>query len=330
MKNIVILATGGTIAGVSSSITDTAAYEPAILPIEEIIKNVTGPLRNLVHLSSEQIAQIDSAEMTHRIWLNLAQRINALLSSPAVDGIVVTHGTDTLEETAYFLNLVVKSAKPVVMVGAMRPASALSPDGPMNLYNAIILAASDQASGKGVLVTLNNAINSSREVTKTNTSLQDTFKAPELGYLGYLIEGEPYFYREPTRKHTWMTEFTVDGLTELPPVEIIYGHVGNLTTLPQAAAASGVKGLVYAGLGNGNMSQRMKDIFQEIQEQGVVVARSTRVSSGIVTRNGAVNDDLSNFIVSDTLNPQKSTILLSLALTKTTDTAVIQRMFWEY
>lgn len=330
MKNIVILATGGTIAGVSSSITDTAAYEPAILPIEEIIKNVTGPLRNLVQLSSEQIAQIDSAEMTHQIWLNLAQRINALLSSPAVDGIVVTHGTDTLEETAYFLNLVVKSAKPVVMVGAMRPASALSPDGPMNLYNAIILAASDEATGKGVLVTLNNAINSSREVTKTNTSLQDTFKAPELGYLGYLIEGEPYFYREPTRKHTWMTEFTFDGLAELPPVEIIYGHVGNLTILPQAAVAAGAKGLVYAGLGNGNMSRRMKDIFQEIQEQGVVVVRSTRVSSGIVTRNEAVNDDLNNFIVSDTLNPQKSTILLSLALTKTTDTAEIQRMFWEY
>ncbi|MGE5606802.1 MAG: asparaginase [Bacteroidota bacterium] len=330
MKNIVILATGGTIAGVSSSITDTAGYEPAILPIEAIVKDIAGPLRSIAHLSSEQIVQIDSAEMTHQIWLTLARRINALLSSPAVDGIVVTHGTDTLEETAYFLNLVVKSSKPVVMVGAMRPASALSPDGPMNLYNAIILAASDEAAGKGVLVTLNNAINSSREVTKTNTSLQDTFKAPELGYLGYLIEGEPYFYREPTRKHTWMTEFTIDGLTELPPVEIIYGHVGNLTTLPQAAVAAGVKGLVYAGLGNGNMSQMMKNTFREIQGQGVIVVRSTRVSSGIVTRNGAINDDLSNFIVSDTLNPQKSSILLALALTKTADAAVIQRMFWEY
>ena len=330
MKNIVILATGGTIAGISSSITDTAGYEPAILPIEEIIKNITGPLRNLVQLSSEQIAQIDSAEMTHQIWLQLARRINALLAFPAVDGIVVTHGTDTLEETAYFLNLVVKSAKPVVMVGAMRPASALSPDGPMNLYNAVILAASDEAYGKGVLVTLNNAINSSREVTKTNTSLQDTFKAPELGYLGYLIEGKPYFYREPTRKHTWMTEFTVDGLTELPPVEIIYGHVGQLNILAQAAVNAGAKGLVYAGLGNGNMSRQMKDTFQKIQQQGVVVVRSTRVTSGIVTRNGAVNDDLSNFIVSDTLNPQKSSILLALALTRTKDTAAIQRMFWEY
>ncbi|HBE79620.1 MAG TPA: L-asparaginase 2, partial [Firmicutes bacterium] len=209
MKNIVILATGGTIAGVSTSITDTANYQAAILPIEAITKDITGPLREIAHISSEQIAQIDSAEMTHQIWLTLAERINVLLSSSEVDGVVVTHGTDTLEETAYFLNLVVKSNKPVVVVGAMRPASALSSDGPMNLYNAIILAASREASGKGVLVTLNNTINSSREVTKTNTSLQDSFKAPELGYIGYLIEGEPHFYRQPTRKHTFMSEFEI-------------------------------------------------------------------------------------------------------------------------
>jgi L-asparaginase len=330
MKNIVILATGGTIAGVSTSITDTANYQAAILPIEAITKDITGPLREIAHISSEQIAQIDSAEMTHQIWLTLAERINVLLSSSEVDGVVVTHGTDTLEETAYFLNLVVKSNKPVVVVGAMRPASALSSDGPMNLYNAIILAASREASGKGVLVTLNNTINSSREVTKTNTSLQDSFKAPELGYIGYLIEGEPHFYRQPTRKHTFMSEFEIEGLTELPAVEIIYGHVGNLGILSQAAVAAGVKGLVYAGLGNGNMSKMMKNTFLDIQGQGVIVVRSTRVSSGIVTRNGAVNDDLSNFIVSDTLNPQKASILLSMALTKTTDKAAIQRMFWEY
>jgi L-asparaginase len=330
MKNIAILATGGTIAGVAGSITDTASYQPAILPIETIIKDIAGPLRKIARITSEQIAQIDSAEMTHQIWFTLAARINVLLASPQIDGIVVTHGTDTLEETAYFLNLVVKSKKPVVVVGAMRPASALSSDGPMNLYNAIILAASNEASGKGVLVTLNNTINSSREVTKTNTSLQDSFKAPELGYIGYLIEGEPHFYRKPTRKHTYKSEFSIDGLTVLPPVEIIYGHVGSQRPLAQAAVASGVKGLVYAGLGNGNMSKMMKDTFMDIQEQGVVVVRSTRVSSGIVTRNGAVNDDLSNFIVSDTLNPQKSSILLALALTKTTDTAEIQRIFWEY
>lgn len=330
MKNIVILATGGTIAGVSGSMTDTASYHPAILPIEEIICGIAGPIHEVAHISSEQIAQIDSAEMTHQIWFTLANRINTLLADPAVDGIVVTHGTDTLEETAYFLNLVVKSAKPVVVVGAMRPASALSSDGPMNLYNAIILAASDETAGKGVLITLNNTINSSRDATKTNTSLQDSFKAPELGYLGYIIEDKPHFYREPTRKHTYMSEFTIDGLSELPPVEIIYGHVNSRSTLAQAAVAAGAKGLVYAGLGNGNMSSAMRTTFEDIQQQGIIVVRSTRVSNGVVTRNGAVNDDLSNFIVSDTLNPQKASILLALALTKTKDTADIQRMFWEY
>jgi len=330
MKNIVILATGGTIAGISESITDTASYHPAILPIQEIIHGIDGPLNQIARISSEQIAQIDSAEMTHQIWFTLANRINTLLADPSVDGIVVTHGTDTLEETAYFLNLVVKSSKPVVVVGAMRPASALSSDGPINLYNAVILAASEEASGKGVLITLNNAINSSRDATKTNTSLQDSFKAPELGYLGYIIDGRPHFYREPTRKHTYMSEFTVDGLTELPLVEIIYGHVDNRSTLAQAAVATGAKGLVYAGLGNGNMSTAMRTVFEDIQRQGVIVVRSTRVSNGVVTRNGAINDDLSNFIVSDTLNPQKASILLALALTKTNDTAEIQRMFWEY
>lgn len=330
MKNIVILATGGTIAGISESITDTASYRPAILPIEEIIRGIDGPLHKIARISSEQIAQIDSAEMTHQIWFTLANRINALLADPSVDGVVVTHGTDTLEETAYFLNLVVKSAKPVVVVGAMRPALALSSDGPINLYNAVLLAASDEAAGKGVLITLNNTINSSRDATKTNTSLQDSFKAPELGYLGYIIDGRPHFYREPTRKHTYMSEFSVNGLSELPPVEIIYGHVNSRSTLPMAAVAAGAQGLVYAGLGNGNMSTDMRIVFEEIQRQGIVVVRSTRVSNGVVTRNGAINDDQSNFVVSDTLNPQKASILLALALTKTKDTADIQRMFWEY
>lgn len=330
MKNIVILATGGTIAGISGSCTEVSSYQSAILPIETIVKDIYAPLNKIANITTEQIAQIDSAEMTHQIWFTLANRINLLLSNKEVNGIVVTHGTDTLEETAYFLNLVVKSEKPVVLVGAMRPASALSSDGPMNLYNAVILAASNKAKGKGVLVTLNNTINSSREVTKTNTSLQDAFKAPELGYLGYLIEDAPYFYRVSNRKHTYMSEFDIKGLSKLPPVEIIYSHVDNRGILAKAAVASGAQGLIYAGLGNGNMSKVMKTIFEKIQDQGIIVVRSTRVSSGVVTRNGAINDDLSHFVVSDTLNPQKSSILLALALTRTKDITEIQRMFWEY
>lgn len=329
MKNIVILATGGTIAGVSHVPTDTVNYQPGVLPIEEILKDL-GSVKSFANITTEQIAQIDSADMSHNIWLQLASRINILLKQPDVDGIVITHGTDTLEETAYFLNLVVKSEKPVVLVGAMRPSTAISPDGPMNLYNAINLAAYATAGGKGVLVTLNDTINSSRDVTKTNTALQDTFKAPELGYLGYITDGHPHFYRIPARKHTYMTDFDITGIKNLPAVDIIYGHVNDTGLLAQAAVAAGAKGLIYAGLGNGNMSQTMKAILLTIQSQGIVVVRSTRVSSGVVTRNGAVDDDHYNFVASDTLSPQKARILLMLALTKTNNPREIQDMFWTY
>jgi L-asparaginase len=329
MKNITILATGGTIAGVSHSSTDTTSYHPAMLSIEEILNEI-GPLDAVANITSEQITQIDSADMSHEIWLRLGGRINTLLKQPNIDGVVVTHGTDTLEETAYFLNLVVQSDKPVVLVGAMRPSTAISSDGPMNLYNAVILATSSSARGKGVLVALNDTINSSRDVTKTNTALQDTFKAPELGYLGYIVDGHPHFYRMPTRQHTYRTDFKIEGITELPQVDIIYGHINDSGTLAHAAVEAGARGLVYAGLGNGNMSQHMKKVLTEIQRKGVVIVRGTRVSNGIVTRNGAIDDDQHNFVVADTLSPQKARILLMLALMRTNDPDEIQNIFWTY
>jgi L-asparaginase len=328
-KKIAIIATGGTIAGTAVSSTQIGYYQPAVLPISDLIGEIPA-LAALADVSGEQLTQIDSADMTHAIWLALARRINALLDTDETDGIVVTHGTDTMEETAYFLNLVVKSDKPVVMVGALRPANAMSTDGPMNLYNAVALAAHPAAVGKGVLVSLNDTINASRDVTKTNTSLQDAFKAPELGYLGYIQGATPYFYRIPARKHTAGTEFDLAGLTDLPHVDIIYAHVNSSPLLAQAAVATGAKGLVYAGVGNGGMSETMREALTQIAGQNVIIVRSTRVSSGIVTRNAAVNDDRCNFIVADTLNPQKARVLLMLALTKTTAPAEIQRMFWEY
>lgn len=329
MKNIVVLATGGTIAGVSTSSTDTTGYRSAILTVDDIISQIS-PLKTIANITSEQFVQLDSADMTHEVWLELARRISSLLEREDVDGVVVTHGTDTLEETAYFLNLVVNSEKPVVLVGAMRPSTSLSCDGPMNLYNAVILASSPQSWGKGVLVTLNDTIHCSREVTKTNTALQDTFKAPDVGNFGYVVDGTPYFYRMPIRKHTYMTSFPIEKIKELPQVDIIYGHVNDRGTLACAAAEAGAKGLVYAGLGNGNMSKHMKDVLGEIQKQGVVVVRSTRVGSGVVTRNGAVDDDQYRFIAADNLNPQKARILLMLALTQTASLEEIQAIFWEY
>lgn len=328
-KRIVILATGGTIAGKAASITETACYQSAVLSINDLIEEVPA-LYDIAIISGEQLAQLDSVDMTHAVWLLLADRINSLLASDSVDGIVVTHGTDTMEETAYFLNLVVMSEKPVVMVGALRPANAMSTDGPMNLYNAVALAASPEAVGKGVLVSLNDTINCSRDVTKTNTALQDTFKAPELGYLGYILDGKPYFYRIPARKHTARSEFSVAGLTQFPPVEIIYAHVNSTPALAQTAVTTGAKGLIYAGLGNGGMSDDMKTALAAIAKEGVIIVRSTRVGNGIVTRNCAVSDDRCNFVAADTLNPQKARILLMLALTKTSDPAEIQRMFREY
>jgi L-asparaginase len=235
-----------------------------------------------------------------------------------------------MEETAYFLNLVVKSSKPVVLVGAMRPSTAISCDGPMNLYNAVILAAHSAATGKGVLVALNDTINASRDVTKTNTALPDTFKAPELGYLGYIINGQPHFYRAPVRKHTYMTEFLSEDITELPKVEILYGYVQDTGMLAHAAQAAGVRGLVYAGLGSGNMPRAVQAALSALQQQGIIIVRSTRVPNGMVLRNGAVNDDKLKFIAADNLNPQKARILLMLALTKTTDLTAIQNMFRHY
>lgn len=303
-------------------------YKSAVLSIDSLIEKIP-EINDIAHVTGEQISQVDSCDMTYEVWLTLAVRVNEMLASSEVDGIVITHGTDTLEETAYFLNLVIKSNKPVVLVGAMRPFTALSGDGPMNLYNAVSLAASNDALGKGVLVSLNDTICCSREVTKTHTVRQDSFQVPDFGCLGYIQSGKPSFYRLPARKHTIASEFNVTEMTKLPQVEIIYGYL-NSSLLLTEAILNDTKGIVYAGLGNGGMSQKIKSVLANLAKKGIVIVRSTRVSSGIVVRNGAVDDDQYSFVVADTLNPQKARILLMLALTKTNNPAVIQQMFWEY
>jgi hypothetical protein len=211
----VILATGGTIAGTGATSTTTVGYTAATVGVQALIKAVP-ELQKVAHVSGEQVFQIASENMGNEQWLVLAKRVNALLAQPNVDGIVITHGTDTIEETAYFLNLVVKSRKPVVVVGAMRPSTAISADGPINLYNAVLTAGSADAVGKGVLVVMNDQINAAREVTKTNTVTTDTFKSPELGMLGYVVGNQAHFYRASTRKHTVDTEFDVSKLDALP------------------------------------------------------------------------------------------------------------------
>jgi L-asparaginase len=328
LPNIKILATGGTIAGSAASNTQMTGYQAGAIGINVLI-NAVPEMKKYANVSGEQIANIGSNDMTNDVWLTLAKRCNELLAKDDVDGIVITHGTDTLEETAYFLNLVVKSDKPVVLVGAMRPATAISADGPVNLLNAVRLAGSKAAVGKGVLVAMNDEINGARDVTKTNTMTVSTFKSPDLGAMGYIGNGEPYFYRESSRKHTAKTEFDVSDLKDLPNVQIIYTHVNEDRTLVDAAIAAGAKGIVYAGSGMGSIHKNVEPALVDAVKKGIIVVRSSRTGTGLVlpslkrwTEEG--------FLDGDDLNPQKARILLQLALTKTNDPKEIQRIFATY
>src|SRR5437762_12673611 len=230
LANVMILATGGTIAGTGATSTTTVGYTAATVGVARLIEAVP-ELKKVANVKGEQVFQIASENMNNDSWLKLAKRVNELLAQDDVDGIVITHGTDTIEETAYFLNLVVKSRKPVVIVGAMRPSTAISADGPVNLYNAVTLAGSEDAVGKGVLVVLNDQINGARDVTKTNTANADTFRNWELGFLGYMQDNKPNFYHQSTRKHTADTEFDVSKLDSLPDVDLVYGYA-NRNRLP--------------------------------------------------------------------------------------------------
>ncbi|MFA9217917.1 MAG: type II asparaginase [Sphingomonadaceae bacterium] len=327
--HVTILATGGTIAGSGATSTTTVGYTAATVGVERLIQAVP-ELAKVAQVKGEQVFQIASENMSNEHWLVLAKRVNTLLAQPDVDGIVITHGTDTLEETAYFLDLVVKSKKPVVLVGAMRPGTALSADGPINLYNAVLLAASKEAIGHGVLVAMNDQIHGARDVTKTNTSTPDSFKTPELGMLGYIQGNRPYFYHASTRKHTAETEFDISKLSELPQVDIVYGYANVNPVALNAVVAAVAKGIIHAGVGDGSLAAKVTPALSAARKNGVLIVRASRVGQGIVARNGEANDDELDFIAADTLNPQKARILLMLALTKTNSTQEIQRIFYTY
>ncbi|AWB43378.1 L-asparaginase [Paenibacillus sp. CAA11] len=327
LPKIKILATGGTIAGSADSNTAVTGYKAGALGIDTLI-NAVPEMKGIAEVSGEQIANVGSPDITNEILLKLAKRINTLLASDDVDGVVITHGTDTLEETAYFLNLVIKSDKPVVVVGSMRPATAISADGPFNLYNAVKVAGDKASYGKGVLVMLNDRIGSARYISKTNTTAVDTFKSLEQGYLGAIVGGKVYYYNEPIRKHTTSSVFDISNLDQLPQVDILYEYENNGRYLYDAAVAAGAKGIVVAGSGDGSMSSASSKGASDAAKKGTIIVRSTRVGSGTVSQSADENKD--GFVSSDSLNPQKARILLMLALTQTKDPAKIQEFFNEY
>ncbi|MEB2359458.1 type II asparaginase [Bacillus pumilus] len=327
LSNIKVLATGGTIAGSSDSDTDTTGYKSGALGIDKVIASVP-QLKDIANVTGEQVANVGSENVDDALLLKLAKRVNKLLNDDQVDGIVITHGTDTLEETAYFLHLVVKSDKPVVVVGSMRPASAISADGPLNLYHAVKIASTKEAKGKGVMVTLNDRIASARFITKTNTTTTDSFKSLEHGYIGEVTGEVVSFYNEPTRKHTSESEFDVSNIKELPQVDILYGYQNDQKYMYDAAVKAGAKGIVVAAAGNGTMSTEAIKGATDAVKKDVVLVRSSRAGNGIVTHEKM--DDEHHFVSSDSLNPQKARILLMLALTKTKDPSKVQTYYEKY
>ena len=326
-----VIGTGGSIAGVGPHRLDYMLYAELgeHLTISESLARIP-EVNDVAQVASGDLISVGSTAIGPAEWLRLARRINDLFrEDPGVAGVVVTHGTATLEETAYFLHLTVKSSKPVVVTGALRPPTALSTDADINLLDAIRIAACPDAESKGVLTVLNNEIQSARDVTKASTYRLETFRPNELGFLGYAdSDGQVLFYRTPTRKHTVATPFDMDGLQSLPRVDIVYAYAGADGLLVDAVRDRRSDGLVLVGFGGGTCPPAVMEAGAQAVDDGIPVVLASRATSGRVIMTPR-NDKL-GFIVCDNLLPQKARVLLMLALTTTHDRHEIQQMSHEY
>ena len=327
-----VLGTGGTISSWGSPRLTFFEYGVAgqRLDVHQNLERIP-EVSDFANVKAEHLWMAGSGSLGPTRWLELTKKINRLFQEDSdISGIVVTHGTSSMEETAYWLNLTVKSEKPVVVTGTMRPPSAMGTDSDNNLLGAIILAGSQEARGKGVTVMLNDEINAAREVTKQNAYRVETFGTREMGFLGYLDSDlKPMFYREPVRKHTYQTEFDVDGLSDLPKVYIVYAYEGADDLVVRALIDAKAPGIVIAGMGAGGAGgQVQQEALMEASRQGSIVLSSTRAGAGRVIRTSRHRE--AGWVAADNLSPHKARILLQLALTKTNDPEEIQRMFDAY
>jgi L-asparaginase len=330
---VAVLATGGTIAGEAADAARTVGYTAGVVGVDRLLAAVPA-LGRVAAIRAEQAANIDSKDIDDALWITLARRVNALLAQDDIDGLVIAHGTDTLEETAYWLHLTVASAKPVVLTAAMRPFTALSADGSLNLLNAVTLAARPDAAARGVLVAFANRIHSARDITKVSTYAVDAFASPESGVLGWVQDGRVEFQRRVTRAHTIESVFKLDAIDTqhaLPAVQIIVSHAGVSRVVVDALVDAGVRGIVVAGTGNGSIHATLQQALADARARGVAVVRSSRVGSGHVMRNGAAPDDALGLVSAGTLNPYKARVLLMLALAHGwSEPAMLQSLFDQY
>lgn len=329
-SNVVVVATGGTIAGSGASATNSATYSAAKVPVDALLQAVP-QIQQLANVSGIQALQIASESITDKELLSIARQVNTLVKKPSVNGVVITHGTDTLEETAFFLSLVIQTDKPIVLVGSMRPPSALSADGPLNLYSAVALAAAESAKGKGVLVMMNDAIFAARDVSKSINIHTDAFVS-QWGALGMVVEAKPYWFRQVDKRFNQRSEFNIEQIKgdQLPLVQIVYASGNMHPDAYTAYAKAGAQAIIHAGTGNGSVANYLVPTLTQLQKQGVQIIRSSRVAHGFVLRNAEQPDDRYGWVVAHDLNPQKARLLAALALTKTKDAQRIQEMFWQY
>ena len=320
---LLVLATGGTIAGSAPSPSDVTGYQAGVIGIDELLSAVPEN-QSFAEVKGEQLCNIDSKDMTDEIWRQLAARVNDILAKDEADGIVITHGTDTMEETAFFLSLTVKSEKPVVMTGAMLPATAKGADGPRNLLEAMRVAAHPESADKGVLVVMNGKIFAAKEVTKTHTTKIDAFSSPDFSPLGRIDNDGVIFERTPN-----LPRLHFPAESALPRVDILYGHEGDDGALVEAALHAGAKGIVYAGMGNGSIPVKAEKALAKASEKGIVVVRASRSNSGAVLP-AEPSYAAEGFIDGSVLNPQKARVLLRLALGQTMDQKEVQQIFRKY
>jgi len=327
---VALVFTGGTIESVGRDRLDTAWYieNNQRLTNQQVIARVP-ELSEIADAFEVPFRKLPSHALKDVDWLELLRKLEELFAGGDVDGAVIVHGTNTLEETAHFLHLTLKSERPVVLVGAMRPASSVSPDGDLNLINAVTVAGSQKSVGLGVLVVMNNTILSARDATKTSTYRVNAFQGRDTGMLGVAdADGSVVVDHVPARPHTTATEFDLRGRTDLPRVDVVVSYVGADRTFIDAAVAAGARGLVSAGTGAGRPTPAEDEALTRASAAGIVVCISTRVSGGRVVRSPGLRKR--GFVTSEGLPPWKARTLLSLALTVTTDPDRIQAMFEKY
>lgn len=318
---IALLATGGTIAGVGNT-SSALDYSAGVLSANDLLE-LAPEIADIANIKAFQIANIDSKDMTDTILLDLARKTSEVLADSSIDGVVISHGTDSVESSAYFLHLVIKSTKPIVITGAMRPSTAICYDGSKNLYSAICLASHTDAHNMGAMIVMNDKIFSARFAAKAHSLNLDAFSS-NAGIMGYMLDSTPLLFYHINKLHTQKSQFDIKDITSLPQVGILYAHTNdNSAIAARALYEAGIRGIVIATMGAGSIHKSLEDALKMLIKQGLVVVKSTQLANGLVP----IKSIDSSFISALDLNPQKAKILLQLALTRTQNPKHIAHIF---